>query len=163
MGSAGRRRTSRGAAAVEFALVMVPMLYLVFGAIGYGYMFSFRQALSQSAAEGARGAVGAYNPTDGTCAATGPYTATTCPAQAAAATAVANAVNTYGMTCGTKYLTCTIRVGATPTVTGCATGHTCISVTVTYPYRAHSLLPSLPGYGFVLPQDLTFTSVVQLT
>ena len=37
-----------------------------------------------------------------------------------------------------------------------------MSVEVSYPYADHSLLPSLPGFGYVLPDDLTFRSVVQV-
>lgn len=35
----GRRARERGASAVEFALVMIPLLYLVLGAIQYGWYF----------------------------------------------------------------------------------------------------------------------------
>src|SRR3954471_22991764 len=56
LGRASRRRAEGGAAAVEFALVAPLLLLLVFGVISYGYMLSFRQALSQGAAEGARAA-----------------------------------------------------------------------------------------------------------
>jgi Flp pilus assembly protein TadG len=155
-------RRERGAAAVEFALILTPMLYLIFGGISYGYMFSFRQALSQSASEGSRAAVGAYSPGGPTCNSTGPFTATGCPTQYAAAKAVENALGTYGRSCGVQNLSCTIVVGTTPTVPTCAAGHTCVSVRVSYPYRSHSLLPSLPGIGFTLPENLTFTSVVQV-
>ena len=48
------RERERGAAAVEFALVVPLLLVLVFGIISYGYMLSFRQSISQAAAEGAR-------------------------------------------------------------------------------------------------------------
>lgn len=148
---------------MEFALVLTPMLYLIFGGISYAYMFSFRQAVSQAASEGSRAAVGAYNVGDPTCANTGPYTALTCPAQNAAATAVANALNSYGQTCGTKNLTCTISIGTSPAIAQCAAGHTCVSVRVSYPYRDKSLLPTVPGMGFVLPETLSFTSVVQVS
>ena len=158
-----RRHGDRGAAAVEFALILTPMLYLIFGGIAFAYMFSFRQALSQSASEGARAAVGSYNAGDPTCAAAGPYTAAACPAQYAASVAVANALNTYGRSCGSQFLTCSIVVGTSGSIAACAAGHTCISVTVSYPYRDHSLLPTVPGTGFVLPSELAFTSVVQLS
>ena len=52
----GARRPERGAAAVEFALVVPFLLLFLVGIISYGYMLSFRQALSQGAAEGARAA-----------------------------------------------------------------------------------------------------------
>src|SRR5690348_1523714 len=104
----GRKREERGAAAVETALCLCFLvLPLVFATIAYAYMFSFRQTLSQAASEGARAAVGAASTP--TCSGDpSTFTATSCPAQYAAATGIANALSTYGMTCGTKYLSCTI-------------------------------------------------------
>jgi len=145
MGARVRWRDQRGAAAVETALcICFIVLPLTFATIAYAYMFSFRQALSQAASEGARAAVAA------------PAASVTSTAQ----TAIANALSTYGMTCGTKNLSCTVSA---PTTTGCPSPHTCVTVTVNYPYRAHSLLPTVPGLGFTLPSNLSFTSVVQVS
>jgi Flp pilus assembly protein TadG len=153
----GRRGwgSERGAAAVEFALIAPLLCLLVFAIISYAYMFSFRQALTQAAAEGARAAVGG-SVSSTPCAQAGPYTAA-CPAQAAAADGVRRAMDSYGMACGTKNLTCTITA---PTTAGCSSGHSCVSVTVSYPYRDKSLLPTFPGLGVVLPKTITFTSSV---
>ena len=140
-----RRRDQRGAAAVETALcICFIVLPLVFATIAYAYMFSFRQALSQAASEGARAAVGAP----------------TADVTSSAQTAIGNALSTYNMTCGAKNLTCTVSA---PTATGCPSPHTCVTVTVSYPYRDHSLLPTVPGLGFTLPSELSFTSVVQVS
>jgi Flp pilus assembly protein TadG len=49
-----RRRDDRGAAAVEFALVMIPMLYLVFGLIQYGWYFYAMQSGSSAVGDAAR-------------------------------------------------------------------------------------------------------------
>jgi len=152
-----RRRNESGAAAVETALCLTfIVLPLVFGIISYAYMFSFRQALSQAAAEGARAAVGAT--TGVACPPGGPFNSG-CPAQYAASQAVANDLSQYGMACGTNHLTCTISVPA-----DCNDGaNQCISVRVTYPYRSHSLMPTIPGFGFILPPDLSFTSSVTVS
>jgi Flp pilus assembly protein TadG len=141
-----KKRDDRGAAVVETALCLCFLvLPLVFATISYGYMLSFRQALSQAASEGARAAVGA------------PAASVTPSAQ----TAIANALSTYKLTCDpTSTLTCTI---SPPTTAGCPGTHTCVTVTVSYPYRDHSLLPTLPGMGFTLPSSMTFTSVVQVS
>ena len=154
-----RRRDESGAAAVETALCLVFIVIpIVFGVISYAYMFSFRQALSQSADEGARAAVGAS--TTG-CLALGTaqttfssYNSSTCAAEYYASQAVANNLSQYGMSCGTNNLTCTM------TLNSCNTNNTCISVQVAFPYRAHSLLPTIPGFGFTLPPNLSFTSSV---
>jgi Flp pilus assembly protein TadG len=49
-----RRRDDRGAAAVEFALVLIPMLYLVFGLIQYGWYFYAMQSGSSAVGNAAR-------------------------------------------------------------------------------------------------------------
>jgi hypothetical protein len=142
--------------AVEAAIVLtVIVIPLTFTVISYAYMFSFRQALSQAASEGARASVGMSTGT--ACSTSGPYAAG-CPAQKAAADAVAHALDNYGMTCGSKNLSCVISA---PTTAGCTLGHTCISVKVTFPYRSHPLLPTIPFTGWTLPPDLSFTSVVE--
>jgi len=150
------RRGERGAAAVEFALLVPLILLLVFAIIAYAYMFSFRQALSQAASEGARAAVGAQTPAQST---------------AAAQTAIQGALSTYNMSCTNGNLTCKISAPFSGTLTSspttpapsCPATHTCVQVYVTYPYRAHSLLPTVPGFGFTLPSTLSFTSVVQVS
>jgi Flp pilus assembly protein TadG len=141
-----RKNDDRGAAAVETALCLCFLVApLVFATIAYAYMFSFRQTLSQAATEGARAAVG------GT---------TFALQKSSAENAIKNALSSYGMTCGTGNLTCDIAA----TTTNCPSlPHTCLSVTVTYPYRDHSLLPTVPGLGFTLPANLAFTTVVQVS
>jgi Flp pilus assembly protein TadG len=144
-GVAGRaRRGERGAAAVEFALVVPLLLMLVFGIISYGYMLSFRQTLSQAASEGARAAAGA------------PSAAS---ASSAALAAVDDSMDQYDMACNSGYLTCTATVAA------CAgdASHDCITVAVSYPYRDHALLPTFPGLGIVLPDQLSYTSVARVS
>jgi Flp pilus assembly protein TadG len=49
-----RRRDEGGAAAVEFALVLLPMLYLVFGLIQYGWYFYAMQSGSSAVGNAAR-------------------------------------------------------------------------------------------------------------
>lgn len=149
------RRTSasrghdRGAAAVEFALIVLPLLVLIWGMISYGVMFSYRQALSQAAGEGARAAVAAPSAS----------------ISSAATAAISNALGAFHQTCGTT-LTCSISAptsGTMPNGATCPSGHTCVQVTVTYPYRSNPLLPNVPGLGIVLPATLNFTSTVEVS
>jgi len=51
------RREERGAAVVEFAVVLPLLLTILFGIIEYGYIFMVRQTLQHAAREGARTAV----------------------------------------------------------------------------------------------------------
>src|SRR4029079_19073677 len=57
-------RGERGAVLVEFAISSVLLLLLLFGIIEYGYVLSFKQGLTQAAAEGARAAAVGKDPAD---------------------------------------------------------------------------------------------------
>ncbi|QDH11034.1 hypothetical protein FE634_21915 [Nocardioides dongxiaopingii] len=152
MRTTGAGRGDRGAAAVEFALVVVPLLYLVFGVIEYGYMLSVRQAISQAAAEGARAA-----------AVGGPEVE---PRQAAR-DAITDALSNYDLTCdddgtlregrdGPEVGDCTVGEQAT-----CASGTVdaeCVAIRLAYDYEP---LVGL-GYGYLLPDQLTYTTSVQV-
>ena len=136
-----RRRDQRGAALVEFAIASVVLLVLLFGIISYGYLLSFKQGLTQAAAEGARaGAVG----TD-------------------VAAAVARSVGAYNRTCNTGGLTCKSETAAWPPVPYACGASTCITVTVSYDWQNYPLLPKFPGLGILLPDTLKSTSVSQVS
>lgn len=137
-------------AALETALVLTfVVLPAMFGMIGFGYMLTFRQAVSQSAAEGARAA------------AVAPSTASVPDRTTSATNAVNHAMKSGpgGLQCGQKFLTCTVTK-----VLHCGDGSTndCMQVTVSYPYRAHSLLPSIPGFGFTLPSRISYTAIAEI-
>ena len=65
---------------------------------------------------------------------------------------------------GSDQVQCSIP--APTTCAGDAT-HTCIRVTVSYPYRSKPLLSGMPSaippFSLVLPPDLSFTSVVEVS
>ena len=50
-------RTERGASAVEFALVVVPLLMIVAGIVNFGFVFAQQLALDNSVRAGARSGV----------------------------------------------------------------------------------------------------------
>ena len=58
-------RHQRGAAAVEFALVLLPLLLIVLGTIDWGYYFYIREIVINAAREGARAGSIANNAGDG--------------------------------------------------------------------------------------------------
>ena len=143
---------------MEFALVVPLLCFLLFAIIGYGYMLSFRQALSQAAAEGARAA--AVAPRD-----TSDAQLTTRAVQA-----VNQGLSSYGVTCtaaevlmrdGEPAGTCDIQVPAT-TCSGSTTNARCVKVTLEYTYEDDALLPSFPGLGILLPEKLTYTTEAQV-
>lgn len=131
-------RDERGAAAVEFALVLPILLLLLFGIIAYGYMLSFRQAMSQAAAEGAREAAVNVNASN---------------RQASAMAAVDEALDAYGVRCGADGMTCRYRMVSG--TSNCATE--CVVVDLEYDYDDHPLIP-LPLVGFVMPDTLAYTA-----
>ena len=141
---------------MEFALVVPLLIFLLFAIISYGYMLSFRQAISQGAAEGARAA------------AVAPAGYTTAKKTAAARAAVDEALKSYGVTCsGTDLLkdgdvgSCAIWIGACPA----PSTKQCVSVTLDYEYRDHALVPglSLPGLDLVMPSNLRYTAVAEVS
>ena len=127
--------TERGAAAVEFALVVVPLLVIVFGTLTYGFMLSFRQSVSQAAAEGARAIAVAPSTANRTLIA---YSAIE---------------KVLSQPCNTGVLTCAVTTPAS-----CAT---CLSVRVSWDYENDSTKPKLV-FGFMIPKTLAYTSTTEV-
>jgi Flp pilus assembly protein TadG len=138
-GRASTRAASRGAAAVEFALILPLLLLLVFGIINYGDMLSVRQSVSQAAAEGARAA--AVDP------------GSNVDKQAAALAAVADALEVHGEECVAGDGGCTVTIA--PCDTGAAE---CATVEVVIAYQT-----LIPGFGMILPERLTYTAVARVS
>ncbi|MEI5675823.1 MULTISPECIES: TadE family protein [unclassified Nocardioides] len=151
----GRRRAreERGAAALEFALVVPFLLLIVFGIISFGFMLGFRQSLSQAATEGARAAAVQLDPSARTADATA---------------AVTDALAGVGVTCTSGVLfrdataagTCAV---GTATACAGAPAHNCVTVTLTYRYAANPAVPSLPGVGAAMPDELTYAATVRVS
>lgn len=151
-----RRRDDQGAAALEFGLILPILVVLVFGVIAFGYMLSFRQAMSQAAAEGGRAA------------AVRPAGTATADRIGAARAAINDALASYGVECtagnalthaGGANGDCTIEIGA------CSTGPAgaeCARVTLDYPYSDNALIPGL-GINAVLPDNLVYTAEVRVS
>ncbi|WP_229054957.1 TadE/TadG family type IV pilus assembly protein [Aeromicrobium sp. Leaf350] len=151
-----RRRRERGAAAVEFALIAPLFIALLFGIISYGYMLSFRQGISQAAAEGAR--VYAVSP-QGTDFKTN------------AISAINRSLSSYNVTCtaagsltrnGTVVGACTVPTTASTCTGSTSTTARCAKVEIRYNYRDHPLITSFPGLGFTLPETLRYDTTVQV-
>lgn len=136
-----RRRTSdRGAAAVEFALILFPLMLIVFGIINYGDMLSVRQSVSQAASEGARAAA--------------VTTGGEPEKQTAALSAVNDALSAQGQKCKTGTNGCQV------TFEDCAgeTSKRCARVRVVIAYTT-----PIPGFDLVLPSTLRYTAVARVS
>lgn len=149
------RRRDEGAAAVEFALVLPIFIALLFGVISYGWMLSYRQGISQAAAEGARAMAVSVSPTG-----------STAPVDRARA-AINRSLSSYGVTCtsagtlthdGTTVGTCGVTTAA------CTTGSTtqCARIAISHDYRANPLIPSFPGLGITLPDTIGYSTTAEL-
>jgi Flp pilus assembly protein TadG len=137
-----RLRDERGVALVEFAVVSLLFIGLAYAGISYGVIFWVKHTLTHAAAEGARAGVGA-------------------PVGNEIDTAKAKAEQVIGDSLGSR----AAHVPAiTPTVATCdGSSQNCITVTISYPYSAHPILPALPPFLPFLPGTLSSTSVVELS
>lgn len=130
-----------GAAAVEFALVSLLFLMLVFGIVTFGLVFALNHTLTHAAAEGARSAL----------VATGGATVQEQVAESAATTRLGwleNSANPPEATVG-------------PCVSD--PGRQCVEVVTSYNWLENPLVPPLPGLGLVMPDVMTRSAVVQVT
>ena len=143
-----RRWGSRGAAAVEFALVAPLLLALLFGIVSYGYLLSFRQSLSQAATEGARAAA---------VAPTAPSTPSLGPEQQGYSAIVA--ALGPGFSCAEGVLQrdgVTVGSCAITPPGSCSSASCPYTVNLAYDYRAHPLMPRVP---FVpMPKTISYSA-----
>jgi len=157
------RRAQSGIAALEFSLVCVLFLVILFGIVSYGGMFVAQQALSRGAEEGARAALQSSL-----------VSPNRIPSQAEACGAVANSVEwltRHRAALGQGPVLCELRP---PQACTYAANLQCASVVVTYSdYYKYPLMPEiLPlgrwlealfgGGSAWLPEHLSAVATVQL-
>jgi Flp pilus assembly protein TadG len=141
-GAAHARRSQRGVAAIEFALVF-PLFFVIFYSIvTYGLIFAANQTLALAAQEGGRAAL-RY---EGETTLSGAYTLRK---NAACTTA-------QGLVAWIP------KAQATCTTQACTGGMQCVTVQMTYDYGTYPLVPNLPLMGFATPSTLGAQVVVQL-
>lgn len=151
------RRDQKGAAAVEFALVIVPLVFVLYGLIAFGMMLALKQSVTSAAAEGARAVVGV------------PDDATTPGDERLqkARTTVAARLNWLGA----KYSPSDVQVSwYDPSSLTCnytaipssPPAPTTVCVKITYPYSSRPLVPLAPGLGLVTPATLGSEARVQV-
>ncbi len=147
-----RRRNGdeRGAEMVEFAIVVVLLITILYGIISYGLILAAQSTLTQAAADAARSGL------------------------VASSSAVTTAESQAATDVGWMNKGCN-----TPDITGSPTGSSitckaveeqcpsnasiqCLKVTVTYNYNSDPLFPELPGLSIITPSTLSSTNVVQM-
>lgn len=127
---------------VEFALVVGIFVSVIYGLIYFGMAVATKQRVTNAAAEAARSAVGAGSD------------------QAAKDTAVARVTSALGVANG-RY-----TIGPDPTgprIAACTTASAakCITVTVTYDWKNHPVVPAAPGLGLVPMNKFESSAIVQ--
>ena len=139
------RRDESGAALVEFALVFGLFVMILYGLIAFGMVLAVKQGVTNASAEGARAAVGAADAVE---------------AEAQAKDRVRNALDwlgsKYDVDDPDQFLAQTADCPSISTPTA-----KCITVTITYDYDAHPVVPPAPGLRILTPPRLVSTSVVQ--
>jgi len=131
----------RGSVLVEFALTVVLFLTLIYGAITYGVIFWAKASLTHAAGEGARAAIRVDQ-------AQAVTTAQTRAQAVINATLPSAAAPHAGIT-------------VSPPAACPSSSDTCLTVTVTYPYKDNPIMPALPFLPG-LPTQLKSVSVIQL-
>ena len=149
----GRWHDQRGAALVEFSLVVVLLFVLLYGIVAYGLMLALKQSVTNGATEGARAAIGGDLQSS--------YAASR------------ESLEWLGPKC------CRSDGSFTPQVTGapltinperafCSPSATdpgdpeCVTVSIAYDYAGSPLLPPLPAMGVIFPDTIRSTGVIQL-
>lgn len=160
------RRRDDGVAMVEFAFVGVLLILLLVGIVQFGFLLSFKQDVTRSAAEGARvGAVAQPN-------ASVPASPTDDLRHEAAINGTADAVDSFGQECGVDGMVCevTIHDCDAPTIVPPPAvadywddgEDDCVTVSVIYDNDSQPLLPEPPILSGLLPDTIEATSVARL-
>jgi Flp pilus assembly protein TadG len=151
---ARRQRGEKGAALLEFILVLPIFVYVIYSMIGFGLAVSLKEDITHASAEGARAAIGAQVTTGQTAL------------QAQTAAVDTRVQNVLGWL-GSNYSNVVVQVDPTGFNTSCPTAAdpsgTCLEVIVTYDYGDHPIIPAAPGLGYFNPTTLSSTAVVQVS
>lgn len=155
----------RGAELLEFALVVVLLITLLYGIITYGVILAAQSTVTQAAADAARSGIvqGTGNQTvGGQSVSTAAYTAVQQAStdlgwmNKGACTEIVNGVT---VATGAGAVTCSALTESCPS----NAANTCLSVTVSYNYGASPLFPEMPGLSVITPSTISSTNVLQLS
>ena len=143
-----QREDERGAEIVEFAIIVVLLISLVYGIVFYGLVLGAKVTITQASADGARAGIVYATPSSAIS-----------HAEAAAAADVAwmgkGACNPTGtvITCSASEAACVSN-----------TTNTCLTVVVTYNnYSSNSIIPQAPGLGVITPNNIISQATDQVS
>jgi len=127
------RRAEGGAAALEFAVVLAPLLLLIFGVFEFGRLLWVREALQETATAGAR----CMGMSASSCAASGAYSS------AGATTYIQNTAGGWGVTLTAANIT--LNNNATCAGITASKGFSSVTITYTFQSMVPTLVQSLSG------------------
>jgi len=142
---------------VEFALVVVLLIALLYGIISYGLILAAQSTVTQAAADGARAGI--------VVASTGGFDGPTPPCNTMACTTsehqAGSDVGWMGKgTCGgSGAITCVSTEVPCPS----NGNNLCLTVTVDYDYSSNPLFPELPGMGVITPSTISASTTLQIS
>ena len=139
-------RADRGAAVVELTIAASLLLTLLLGIVSYGVLLSFKQGMTQVAAEAARAA--AIEHIGKTPAAVAQESYEPAADRILDRTCDAGDADDDGLACGTTL--------------DCSTGPCRLEVEVVYDHGDHPLVPPIPLISSVLPKTVRSVSSVQV-
>lgn len=132
-------------------MVAVLLVMFIYGIAAYGILLSTKNNLTHAAAEAARSALSVPD----------------LPAATLDARRITQAQNTVATRL--DYLGAKYQAGDTSATIGLcnpsdpADTTECITVTITYPWSERPIVPSAPGLGILMPDNLRSTAVVRLS
>jgi hypothetical protein len=141
----------RGAALVEFSLVALLLMFFIYGIAVFGILLSTKNSVTHAAAEGARSALSVPEL---------PAASLDARRITQATTTVANSLT--GTLGADKYAHTVVSAS----IAGCDSPtdpNECITVTITYPWSTHPIVPEAPGLGLATPDNIRATAVVRLS
>jgi Flp pilus assembly protein TadG len=152
-----RGENERGAEMVEFAIVVVLLITLLYGIITYGLILAAQATITQAAADAARSGL----------------TVGSATAVATAETQACTDVGWMNKSCATPTSTsdtvCPGPVaGSAITASACEETcpsnslETCLTVSLIFNYSSNPLFPELPGLDVITPSIISSTNVLQL-
>ncbi len=145
--SATRDDSERGAEMVEFAIVVVLLITILYGIITFGLILAAQSTVTQAAADAARAGMVASS-----------QAATVAETQANTDVGWMDKGACGTTTTSTATITCIAKTEQCPSNASIQ----CISVTVTYNYARSPLFPEMPGLNLVVPSQISSTNVLQM-
>jgi Flp pilus assembly protein TadG len=140
----------RGAEVVEFAVVAVLLVAMLYGIVSLGIMLGAKVTVTQAASDGARAGIVQSNSSLQISVAE--HEAANDLTWMGQPACIFTASTTAALTCLAWELPCAAN-----------TAQTCLTVQVTYNYSEHPIFPVFPGTGVIMPKTIVSTNVLQVS